>query len=97
MPTPEQVARLLEAGHSYETAARELGLPAGLTFMIATGVPADAGGAPEPPDRPPVPGGSSQRLVNAREFNPTRDPRVDEWVRRRARRELGGAARRMRP
>ena len=96
MPTPEQVAHLIEAGHSYETAARELGVSAGLTFMIATGIPADVGGAPVPPELPPVPGASPQQLVNPRQYNPTRDPRVDDWVRRRARSELG-AAQRMRP
>jgi hypothetical protein len=38
MPTRARVERLLDMCHTYETAARELKLPAGLVFMIETGV-----------------------------------------------------------
>jgi hypothetical protein len=73
MPTRDQVTELLDHGHSYETAARELHIPAGRAYMIATGLPAD---------------GSSQHLVNPPPFNPTRNTEVLKWVRERAAREL---------
>jgi hypothetical protein len=41
VPTRDQVEELLGAGHSYETAARELGIAPGLARMIATGRPGD--------------------------------------------------------
>lgn len=90
MATREQVLELLDAGHSYETAARVLRIPAGQAFMIATGLPADGSGTPLPPklaNEPPLPA-SSQQLVNPPPYNPTRKPHVMEWVRERARREL---------
>jgi hypothetical protein len=85
-----RIIELLEQGHSYETAARELGLPAGQAFMIATGLPADGGDAPSPQEleRKPVLPGSSQQLVNPPAFNPTRKQSVIEWVQRRAAHEL---------
>jgi hypothetical protein len=88
--TREQVLELLDAGHSYETAARALHIPAGQAFMIATGLPADGSDAPSPEElarKPPLPG-STQQLVNPPSYNPTRKPHVLEWVRERARREL---------
>jgi hypothetical protein len=39
--TREQVEELLDQGHSYETAARELGIAPGLAHLIATGRPGD--------------------------------------------------------
>src|SRR2546423_10514655 len=39
--TRAQVLALLEAGQSYETVGRALGIPPGLAFMIAPRVPAD--------------------------------------------------------
>ncbi len=84
---------LLEAGHTYETAARELGIPPGQALMIATGLPADSSEAPPPEELASMPElpSSPQRLVNDAQFNPTRKPHVLEWVRRRAARELRGA------
>jgi hypothetical protein len=70
MPTRDQVIELMDGGHSYETAARALHVPAGQAYMIATGRP-----APE-------------HLVNPPPVNPTRNPRVIEWARSRAAREL---------
>ncbi|MGI8713103.1 MAG: hypothetical protein ACR2NR_07970 [Solirubrobacteraceae bacterium] len=90
MATRDQVLRLLEHGHSYESAARELGIPAGQAFMVVTGVPADASGTPTPPE----PAGqhrldsSSQPLVSPPVHKPTRNARVIEWVRARAARDL---------
>lgn len=90
MATRAQVLELLELGHSYETAARELELPAGQAFMIATGLPADGSGAPTPAELASkrVLPGSSQHLVNPPPFNPTRNAHVIEWVRERAAGEL---------
>jgi hypothetical protein len=39
--TREQVQELLDGGHSYETAARELGINPGLAQLIATGRPGE--------------------------------------------------------
>jgi hypothetical protein len=41
VPTRDQVEELLDRGHSYEAAARELGIAPGLARMIATGRPGD--------------------------------------------------------
>jgi hypothetical protein len=92
MPTRAQVVELLDSGHSYETAARALDIPAGRAYMIATGLPADGGDTPSPEelrDKRLLPG-SSQHLVNPPAVNPTRNRRVMEWVRERAARELRG-------
>jgi hypothetical protein len=88
--TREQVMRLLDSGHTYETAARELGIPAGRAFMLATGLPADGSYAPSPEDleRKRVLPGSSQHLVNPPPYNPTRKEYVLDWVKRRAARDL---------
>ena len=90
MATRAQVLELLEDGHSYETAGRKLKIPAGLAFMIATGLPADGSDAPAPAetlDKRLMPS-STQHLVNPLAFNPTRNSAVVEWVRERAAREL---------
>jgi hypothetical protein len=94
MATRAQVIELIEAGHSYETAAKELGIPPGQAFMIATGLPADGSEAPPPhePEQEAALNGSSQQLVNPPPFNPTRKPEVLAWVKRRAARELKGGA-----
>lgn len=92
MPTRDQVRELLERGHTYEKAARELNIPAGRAYMIATGQPADGGTSPspaEPHDQDLLTGGA-QQLVNPPAFNPTRNARVMEWVKQRAARELKG-------
>ena len=67
---------LLADGHDYESVARELGIPAGLAYMIATGRPADDDEAP------------AQDLFEPPAYNPTRNPTVDAWVKARAEREL---------
>ncbi len=90
MPTREQVLELLDGGHSYESAGRELHIPAGQAFMIATGRPADGSDSVSAQERarPPLLAGSSQQLVNPPAFNPTGKPHVLPWVRERAGREL---------
>jgi hypothetical protein len=93
VPTRAQVKQLLEQGHSYETAARDLRIPPGQAFMIATGLPADGSDAPAPEElaAKPVLPGSSQQLANPPAFNPTRNEHVLEWVSQRAARELKGS------
>ncbi|MCW3040636.1 MAG: hypothetical protein JWM31_2541 [Solirubrobacterales bacterium] len=90
MPTREQLLTLLGEGHTYESAARAVGIPPGRAYLIATGRPAD--GNPAPPSAP-VPGGeapsSPQRLVGPPAVNPTVREDVLAWVRERAARELG--------
>ncbi|MFL5860791.1 MAG: helix-turn-helix domain-containing protein [Solirubrobacteraceae bacterium] len=90
MPTRAQVLTLLQDGHSYQTAARELKIPPGQAYMIATGLPADGSDTPHPDELhdKPVLAGSSQHLVNPPAFNPTRDDAVAGWVKERALREL---------
>jgi hypothetical protein len=93
MATRAEVSDLLASGHTYETAAKALGIPAGQAFMIATGLPAD-GTPPTPAEaaqRPVLPG-SSQQLVNPPAFNPKRKQKVLDWVKERAERELEGGA-----
>jgi hypothetical protein len=88
--TREQVIAKLDAGNDWSTAALELGIPTGLAFMIATGIPADGGGVPELPTVSPsvdLPA-SPQQFVNHRGHNPLSNDRVDAWVRARASREL---------
>ena len=90
MPTRVQVLDLLKEGHSFQTAARELKIPPGQAYMIATGLPADGSDSPHPDelrDKPVLPG-SSQQLVGAPPFNPTGDDAVAPWVKERAAREL---------
>jgi hypothetical protein len=93
--TRAQVLELLEQGHTYETAARELRIPAGQAYMIATGLPADGSDVPSPEElsAKPVLPGSSQQLVNPPPFNPTRKQQVVDWVRMRAGRDLSAPGR----
>ncbi|MEA2169642.1 MAG: hypothetical protein QOF76_2942 [Solirubrobacteraceae bacterium] len=79
MTSRADVQRLLEDGHSFETAGRELGLPPGRVFMIAEGHPADTSSGAQP----------RQDLVNPPPFNPTVKQHVLDWVAERAARELG--------
>jgi hypothetical protein len=77
--TRAQVKELLDSGLDYEAAARQLGIRPGLAYMIATGRPADDDSAP------------AQDLFEPPHHNPTRNPRVDQWVRERAARDLRSA------
>ena len=90
MPTRAQVLELLDQGHSCETAAKELRIPAGQAFMIATGLPADGSDAPSPEALAAkgIHNASTQYLVNPPAFNPTSKGHLMEWVRDRAAREL---------
>jgi hypothetical protein len=90
LATRSQLEELLDAGHTYETAARELGIPAGLAYMIVTGMPADGSDAYSPQELAAARSlpGSSQHLLGVPAMNPTRHEHVDSWVAERARREL---------
>jgi hypothetical protein len=94
MATRREVLHALRGGRSPADAARELGIPPGLVYMIATGRPADGkdtdaaeGFAPDPAAPP-----STQHLVNPPAHNPTGDARVLQWLRARAQRDLRPAA-----
>jgi hypothetical protein len=90
MPTRDQVQDLLDKGHSFQTAGRALGVPAGQAYMIATGRPADGSGPPAPDavhdER--LRSGSPQQLVHPPSLPPSRNAEVMAWVRERAAREL---------
>lgn len=90
MPTRDQVQDLLDKGHSFQTAGRALGVPAGQAFMIATGRPADASGPPasEALQDTRLPSGSPQQLVNPPSLPPSRNAEVMAWVHDRAARQL---------
>jgi hypothetical protein len=90
MTTRAQVLALVESGHSYESAARSLRIPAGRAYLIATGVAADASDSPHPEEHHEAPllTGGSQDLFNPPSVKPTRDEQVIAWVRGRAAREL---------
>ncbi|PRX43433.1 hypothetical protein B0I33_11551 [Prauserella shujinwangii] len=82
MPTREQVRALLREGHDYPEAGRRLGIPPGLAYLIATGLPADAGDVPSPEERGRRPGlrTASQDLANPGHENPTSKESVRRWI-----------------
>jgi Hemerythrin HHE cation binding domain len=85
VPTREQVRRLLDGGLDYQAAGRELGIPPGQVYLIATGVPADGSGTitDEEAKRPGfLP--SSQHLANPPHENPATTDSVAAWLRARA-------------
>jgi hypothetical protein len=87
MATRAQVQTLLDAGHSFQTAARELGIAPGEAYLIATGRPADGSDGRYFTDLRELPS-SPQQLVGPPPVNPVRNPTVDAWIRERAAREL---------
>lgn len=85
MPTREEVRELLAAGMDYAAAGRQLGIPGGQAYMIATGVPADGSNAI--PDEVVAERGllpSSQHLANPPHENPTTNESVLAWMKARA-------------
>jgi len=85
MATREQVRQLLDGGLDYRAAARQLRIPAGQAYMIATGVPAD--GSDSIPDEEMarrdglLP--ASQHLANPPHHNPTTREQVRAWMKAR--------------
>jgi hypothetical protein len=90
MPSRDQVLELLDSGHTFKTAARELGIAPGLAYMIATGMPADGSDTPSPERLrgKPALSGASQQLVNPPTVNPARRRMILDWVRERATHDL---------
>jgi hypothetical protein len=85
VPTREQVRQLLGQGLDYQTAGRQLGIPAGQAYLIAMGVP--AGGSDTIPD-PKMAGRDdllpvSQQLANPPHHNPTSKESTREWMKAR--------------
>lgn len=96
MPTKEQVLALMRSGQTIEAAARQLGIPAGRAYMIATGLPADFSDSLASSDyqREGFRQGATQDLLGVPAHNPNQpDDRRDvmDWVRRRAAAELSGS------
>ena len=87
MATRAQVQELLDSGLDYEMAARELGMPAGEAYLIATGNPADGSDGRLYSDPRELPS-SPQALLGVPTRNPERNPTVDAWVAQRAARAL---------
>lgn len=85
MPTQKQVLDLLQRGLDYPQAARELGVPPGLAYLIATGLPADGGDTVTAAQRR-RPGfrKASQALAHPPAENPTGKEEVHRWLRARA-------------
>jgi hemerythrin-like domain-containing protein len=84
VPTREQVRRLLDDGLDYQAAARNLGIPSGQAYLIATGIPADGSDTitDEEAKRPGfLP--SSQHLSNPPHDNPTTKESVAAWLKAR--------------
>lgn len=83
MVTRREVLDIVEAGGSYDDAARRLGVHPGLAYMIATGLPADGGDALATEDRkrPGYIATSTQHLANsAPVHNPTHHDEVQHWI-----------------
>ncbi|MFF5854617.1 hemerythrin domain-containing protein [Streptomyces sp. NPDC012751] len=89
MPSRSEVLRLLAAGLDYAEAGRRLGVPAGQAFLIATGLPADGGGAltAEERRRPGMREGSTGHLSNPPARSPAGGEHVRAWLRERAGRD----------
>ena len=88
MPTQQQVLAAAGDERDYRRAGDWLGIPPGQAYLIATGLPADGGDVfPLELTGSGVIAGSTQHLVygNLAVVNPTRQPDVDEWIRKRAR------------
>lgn len=85
MATRDQVKELLAGGLDYQSAARELRIPAGQAYMIATGVPAD--GSDSIPDQEMarrdglLP--ASQYLSSPPHRNPAAKESVRAWMKAR--------------
>lgn len=86
--TRAQVLDLLERGCDYPEIGRQLGVPAGQAYLIATGMPADASDAYTEAERQ-RPGvlESAQHLLGPEADNPTGKDVVRRWLRERTQRD----------
>ncbi|MGW4589737.1 hypothetical protein ACWEKJ_20635 [Amycolatopsis thermoflava] len=82
----QTVLSLVEQGLDYHEIGRRLGIPAGLAYLIATGMPADAGDVPAPEERS-CPGvrTASQDLSNPPVENLTKREIIQRWIHERVR------------
>lgn len=73
MAAKRQVLRLVGQGHGYDEVGRQLGIPPGQAYLIATGIAADGGDMVTRRQRQRLGmlPSRTQRLVNPREQNPT--------------------------
>jgi hypothetical protein len=81
---------LLRQGRSYEDIGDALGIPPGLAYLIATGLPADGSDVVDydgATRREGVLVGSSQHLANPESIVPQHDLVTNMWMRSRARRD----------
>lgn len=87
MAQRSEILRMVDQGRGYQEIGAALGVPAGLAYLLATGIPADGGGTVTgvQRQRPGMLRAHSQCLVNPRQVNPTGREDVHEWARRRAR------------
>jgi len=83
--TRQTALTLVEEGHSYEEAGLRLGVPPGLAYLAATGVPADSsdGLSAEDLKRPGLLP-AAQGLANPRTEQPDRSARVRAFLSARA-------------
>jgi hypothetical protein len=74
----EHVRELLDRGLDYQSVGRQLGIPPGQAYLIATGRAADGGDAP--PGHPDGALAASQHLVNPPYHNPVTSESVLDWI-----------------
>ena len=88
MPTREQVLALVRTRRSYPLAAKELGIPPGQAYLIATGIPADGSGTAGPDELGGAGSGrsSTQDLVHpeVQAARPELTRAVHDWMAGRA-------------
>lgn len=94
MTSRDEVLHRLKQGAGYPSVGRQLGIPPGKAYLIATGIPADGSDslAPEDEARDGLQLGGTQALLGVPHENPNRPEEKAEvmaWVRDRARAELG--------
>ena len=92
MPTRDQVLALVRERKDDELAARELGIPPGQAYLVATGIAADGSDTypAEELDRPGAISASTQRLVHpeAEVTDPETHRTVQEWLKARVARDV---------
>lgn len=91
MVTREELFDKIAAGVSYEVAARELDIPPGQAYLVATGLPADGSDslAPDERDRPSISRGSTQAIVNPPTVRPGSTATALSFLKARAAADAG--------
>lgn len=92
MPTKDQVLAFVRERKDYRLAARELGIPPGQAYLLATGMPADGSDSYTATEleRPGVVSGSTQVLVHepAEVVDPESHKEVRAWIKARVRADV---------